>query len=318
MEVCRLRAVASLAKRHCEGLTCSLKNSHPLLSCAPVMVVGLNRSAHTMKINDNMQYISNDKVKLKLDPSNMKLNQNIEKPLCIMMNYMMAKPKHVQKYADLYLTQGIDVIAVSCTPWQLMWPVKGSQVIADQLLRLLEVNSCGSTHPMMVHGFSVGAYLWSELLVQTTKNKERYQPVLDRVAAQVFDSGADIHEIPVGFPTAVFPKNKFLQETFRAYIKAHMKVFYNVATKHYMMATGVFHKNPCKAPSLFLVSKTDSIGAEKRSREKAASWETLGIKCTIKCWDKSPHVQHYMRHPEEYRSTLYSHLTKCGILNNKS
>lgn len=42
--------------------------------------------------------------------------------------YMMAKPKHVLKYADLYLTKGFDVISVSCKPAQLMWPAKGSQV----------------------------------------------------------------------------------------------------------------------------------------------------------------------------------------------
>lgn len=57
-----------------------------------------------------------------------------------------------------------------------------------------------------------------------------------------------------------------------------MKIFHNVATKHYLRATEVFHANPCKAPGLFLVSKTDPIGAEKRSRTAAAAWEKLGIK----------------------------------------
>lgn len=319
MEIgCRLRTVASLSISHRKGLICSINTFRPLLSSAPVSMVTCNRGAHSQNITKNMRYISNDKVKLKLDPSTFKLDQSIERPLCIMMNYMMANPKHVQKYADLYMTRGYDVIAVSCTPWQLMWPVTGSQVIADQLLKFMDSNSCGRTHPLVLHGFSVGAYVWAELLVQANNNKDRYQPVLDRVGAQVWDSAADIHEIPVGFPSAVFPKNKFLEETFRAYIKLHMKLLHNVATKHYWRATEIFHVTPCRAPGLFLISKTDPIGAENRNRTVASSWEKIGIKCNFKCWDRSPHVQHYLRHPEEYRAALYSHLDECGVLKQKA
>uniref|UniRef100_A0A2A4IXV0 Transmembrane protein 53 n=1 Tax=Heliothis virescens TaxID=7102 RepID=A0A2A4IXV0_HELVI len=314
MEAFRLRTVVSLAANHGKSLICCNNvNQRPLLSCVPVAVVGVTRSAHTQTIFQNMTYISNDNVKLKADPKTMKLNQNIDKPLCIIMNWMMAKPNHVQKYAKLYLDHGFDVVSVTCTPWQLMWPAKGSQVVAKGLLRFIEANT---QNPLVVHGFSVGAYVWAELLVHAVKNKQQYQPVLDRIASQVWDSGADIHEIPVGFPSAVFPKNKVLQELFRTYIKTHMKVFHNVATKHYMQATAVFHETPCRAPGLFLVSKTDLVGAEKRSRSVHDSWVRSGMKCNFKCWDKSPHVLHYIYHPEEYKQVLYSHLNQCGLLKS--
>lgn len=314
MEALRFRTVVSFTTNHGKNLICCKNvNPRPLLSCIPVAVVGVNRNAHTQNIFQNMTYISNDKVKLKADPKTMKLNQNIDKPLCIIMNWMMAKPNHVQKYAKLYLDHGFDVVSVTCTPWQLMWPAKGSQVLAKSLLRFMEANT---QNPLVVHGFSVGAYVWAELLVHAVKNKQQYQPVLDRIASQVWDSGADIHEIPVGFPSAVFPKNKVLQEIFRTYIKTHMKVFHNVATKHYMKATAVFHETPCRAPGLFLVSKTDLVGAEKRSRSVHDSWVRSGMKCNFKCWDKSPHVLHYIYHPEEYKQVLYSHLEQCGLLQS--
>ncbi|CAB3225339.1 unnamed protein product [Arctia plantaginis] len=314
MEVCRLQVVASRATIRCRRII--NQSSRPLLQCVPMTFVRLDRGVHMQSITTNMQYLSNDSIKLKVDPNTMKLDQNIKKPLCLMMIYMTAKPKHVLKYADLYLTKDFDVISVSCTPTQLMWPAMGSQVIADRLLSFLESNSSEFTHPLVVHGFSIGAYLWAELLVQTPRNKKRYQPILERIAAQIWDSPADVDEVPIGAPLAVFPNNKFLQNIFRLYIRAHMKLLHNVATKHYMRATEVYHASPCKAPGLFLVSKTDPIGAEKRSRRAAASWEQLGIKCNFKCWDRSPHVQHYLRHPEEYKSVLYSHLEECGVLKN--
>lgn len=66
-----------------------------------------------------------------------------------------------------------------------------------------------------------------------------------------------------------------------------MKVFHNAATKHYMRATEVFHETPCRAPGLFLVSKTDLIGAEKRSRRVYDLWVKRGMKvCASTCTDE--------------------------------
>ncbi|KAJ0172554.1 hypothetical protein K1T71_011693 [Dendrolimus kikuchii] len=285
----------------------------PLLSCA-ANIVGF-RNIHFQELNKNFKYISNEKTELKVDPVTMKLNKRPDRPLCIIMSWMMAKPKHTQKYAELYLPYGFDVVIVSCSPMQLMWPAKGSKVIAADLMKFIESNE--NFGPLVVHGFSVGAYLWAELLVQSLGDKRRYQPQLDRVAAQVWDSPADIYEIPVGLSKAVFPKNKLLQTSLRTYATTHMKVFHNVATKHYMRATEVYHDTPCHAPGLFLVSKTDPVGTVERSRRAYSMWVDMGIRCNFKCWDKSPHVQHYIHHPEEYLAALHHHLEECGIFRSQ-
>ncbi|CAH2226730.1 jg14989 [Pararge aegeria aegeria] len=43
----------------------------PLLSCAP-LALAWDRSAHTQDITKNIQYITNEKVKLTTDPKTMK------------------------------------------------------------------------------------------------------------------------------------------------------------------------------------------------------------------------------------------------------
>lgn len=45
-----------------------------------------------------------------------------------MLPWLMAKQKHVKKYAQLYTDQGYDVVRVSVSPWQVIWPKNGSQV----------------------------------------------------------------------------------------------------------------------------------------------------------------------------------------------
>lgn len=69
-----------------------------------------------------------------------------------------------------------------------------------------------------MHAFSVGAYIWGEVLVQIAAEQNHYQHIIDRTAGQIYDSAADITEICVGLPFAVFPKNPVLQSALRQYI----------------------------------------------------------------------------------------------------
>lgn len=281
---------------------------------APTPVaMGFRRNAHSQDITKNMQYISNEEVKLTADPITMKLDKQLDKPLCVIINWLLARHKHVMKYATLYLEQGYDVLSVSCTPWQLMWPMKGTQLVAGDLLKFMTVND--RFGPLVIHGFSVGGYLWGELCMHAMKNKPLYEPVLDRVSAQIWDSAADISEITVGVPNAVFPKNKIMQTTLRAYMEYHLKTFHEAATVHYMRSSQMFHRNPCHAPALLVLSKTDPVGAETSNRRVYDTWTSLGIKTTWKCFDRSPHVQHYNKHPQEYLAAMFAHLDAAGLIS---
>lgn len=145
----------------------------------------------------------------------------------------------------------------------------------------------------MVHGFSVGGYVWAEALVQIEAERHRYQHIFDRIAGQVWDSLADITEISEGFPFAVFPKNKVLQGALKQYIlyviffltgliilliyRYHLKTFDKVATCHYVRASQMFHTNIVRAPALFFLSKTDPIGSERSNLRARENWESMGI-----------------------------------------
>ncbi|XP_039747775.1 uncharacterized protein LOC120624978 [Pararge aegeria] len=277
----------------------------PLLSCAP-LALAWDRSAHTQDITKNIQYITNEKVKLTTDPKTMKLDKQLNRPTCVMINWLLARQKHVMKYANLYLEQGFDVISVSCTPWQLMWPLKGSQLVAADLIKFMAANE--NDQPTVLHGFSVGGYIWGEVCAQVMDNKQLYQSVIDRVAAQVWDSAADITEITIGVPAAVFPKNKIMQKTLKAYMEYHLKTFHDAATVHYIRSSQLFHTNACRAPALFLLSSSDPVGAEGSNRNVYDSWVKMGMKCTWHCWDRSPHVQHFTKHRDEYVALVRAHL----------
>lgn len=89
-------------------------------------------------------------------------------------------------------------------------------MVASEILKFLHANE--SYAPLVLHGFSVGGYLWSEVMVQMAAEQEKYQHIVNRIAGQVWDSAADVTEISIGMPIAVFPKNTVMQNALRQYI----------------------------------------------------------------------------------------------------
>lgn len=169
---------------------------------------------------------------------------------------------------------------------------------------------------VVVHGFSVGGYFWGEILVHMQKDMATSQKILDRICGQVWDSAVDISEAHIGVPKAVFPKNLKLQRALENYILYHMKTFHEAATQHYIRSSQMFYTNLCHAPALFFLSKTDPVGAEIPNRRVADSWIAAGVDLTWKCFDRSPHVQHYMKHKEEYTQGLFDHLEKIKMIKH--
>lgn len=80
----------------------------------------------TLAISKNLELITNDRQPPKL--ANFKIIDPTNKPLVILLSWLLAKNKHIYKFADYYTSHGFDILRVSLTPWQLLWPTKGTQV----------------------------------------------------------------------------------------------------------------------------------------------------------------------------------------------
>ncbi|KAI8440787.1 hypothetical protein MSG28_009113, partial [Choristoneura fumiferana] len=184
----------------------------PLLSCAPVAVVGWDRGAHSQDITKNIQYISNEKVKLTTDPVTLKFF----------------------------------ILQLVFTPGFVSPGGGGCPQVHD-------VNDTYSS--LCVHGFSVAGYLWGEMF--------HTNPC--RAPALFLLSKSD----PVGAERS----NRAVHDSWR---EMGTKVTcYDPLT--------MFHTNTCRAPALFLLSKSDPVGAERSNRAVHDSWREMGTKVT--CYD---------------------------------
>lgn len=319
---------SSIIKRHLSGFTGGINGGRAMtvsaghgsinittmanLTAASIDVAS-RRTLTSQPITKNMQLYSATARNVDKDPKTFKLKKPLDRPLVVMFSWLQAKQKHLQKFAKIYTDRGFEVLIVAITPWQLLWPTKGSQLVADDVVRFLENNI--TKHPLVLHGFSVGAYMWGECLVKICRDIDRYGPaILDRIVAQVWDSAADITEIPEGVPRALFPRNKTMQATLKKYMLYHLKTFHEPATSHYIRSSQMFHGNLALAPALFLISKTDPVGAEASNRRVVDNWTSRDIHVTWQCWERSPHVAHFQKHKEEYMQYWMKHLADNGLI----
>uniref|UniRef100_A0A1A9WHX6 Transmembrane protein 53 n=1 Tax=Glossina brevipalpis TaxID=37001 RepID=A0A1A9WHX6_9MUSC len=272
------------------------------------------RNFSTQEITKNLLLFTNRSLKKEVDVGTLELKapNTGSRPLVLMMAWLMAKQKHLKHYAKFYTNLGFDVVVVQITPWQLLWPTKGAQVVAADTIKFLENNT--SYEPIVVHGFSVGAYEFGEIMLQMSENMDRYSNVLSRIWCQIWDSAADITEIPIGLPKAIFPKNLRMQNALRSYTLYHLKTFHSQATIHYIRSSQMFHSTILKKPALFLVSENDPVGPPSSNKAVSQNWERANIKVTFQCWKRSEHAAHFVKHRDEYTELLVKHLEESGVL----
>ncbi|GJQ75069.1 hypothetical protein Trydic_g9683 [Trypoxylus dichotomus] len=265
-----------------------------------------------VQLTKNIFLITSDKKsisqnKLKRSPST--------KPLVIMPTWLMAADKPIFKYAKFYLQHGFDVLNIQTNLWQLLWPVKGTQVLATDILKYLENNR--NYAPLIVHGFSIGCYLWGEVLVLIAANRSRYQFVIDNVIGQIWDSPADITRIPAGVSYATFPNSKLLQNALKSYSIYHLNTFHDAATTHYLKSRSLIYNNPIRTPVLVYASKTDPISSEDTIKSICDYWKENGTKVYLKMWDDTTHVSHMHKHPFEYLEELSRYLEEIGVITKQ-
>jgi len=272
------------------------------------------RYISSKEITKNIILYADKPVTNRVNRETLKFDKPRDKPLVIMMAWLLAKQKHLKKYAEIYTELGFDVVIVQISPWQLLWPAKGAQVVAAEFIKFLENNS--SYSPIVIHGFSVGAYQFGEIMLQMSNDMKRYSNILNRIVCQIWDSAADITEIPVGLPNSIFPNNPRMQSALRNYTLYHLKTFHNQATIHYMRSSQMFHSTIVKAPALFFVSDNDPVGPPGSNNAVRQNWERSNIKVTWKCWEVSSHTGHFIKHRNEYLEYMFKHLEECGVLKN--
>ena len=232
--------------------------------------------------------------------------------LVLLYPWLVAKEKHKKKYTDFYLDKGFDVLHVTIQPQQFLWP-KYAHAISRKVVDLLQTHHTMQHQQIVVHAFSIGAYLYSEAMVRLLADPGAYSSVIGRIRGHIYDSPVGLEGAREGLPKAL-TKNKAVIALASAGIASYLKIFSHPVTRHLKHAEVVFRANSMAVPTLFLYSlidpvcNVDSIDRAIRDMERQKTAPIFS-----KTWPDSTHVSHMLLHPREYTGTVNMFLDRCGL-----
>ncbi|CAG2121031.1 unnamed protein product, partial [Medioppia subpectinata] len=159
------------------------------------------------------------------------------RPLTIIFSWMLAKDKHVEKYRQLWYKRGFDVLTVRTSPFDLLVPPLGGQVVAKNLAQTLsQLNA--QYNEIVIHAFSVGGYQFGLTLNELIQSQQN-QHILDSIKGIVIDSMVFTEDCAPGLSRAV-TLNPVVQPMIESTIHVFLKLFKNTVkyydTAYYMIA----------------------------------------------------------------------------------
>ncbi|PIK57997.1 putative transmembrane protein [Apostichopus japonicus] len=240
------------------------------------------------------------------------------RPLVLILSWLAAKKQHIDKFSNIYLRSGCDVLVVKLHTTQLLLPKTGAQVVAQNVVNFIQKEQFRE-RPLLVCGFSTGGYFYSELIQKMQAAEKVKGEITNRIMAQIYDSVADMPSIPQGISKALLQHDSLSQRAMSKCLQTYLNVMERPATQHYRRGSKVFHNNPVNAPSLFIYSKSDPVGCYRQNEMVIKNLRTkLGYdNIDTKVFDKSPHVSHMYKHQEEYLATLKWFLEKLDYFRDR-
>lgn len=234
-----------------------------------------------------------------------------ERKLVVLMSWLEAKEKHIEKYRQFYLDRGFDVLNVKTSALDLLLPTVGAKKISKDFARFMLEKQYSD---VLLHGFSVGGYMFGQVLLDIDRqgNKETKDKLLNSIRGIVFDSLVPFEGTCIGVANSI-TDNKYLAKILENLLKLYLYLGKNIATKYYKEASEKVWGGPLRCPSLFLLSRDDKISDYRIILRLGEVWSKLGIECHHKIWESSPHVQMFIKHNEEYVSQVENFLKRINM-----
>lgn len=230
--------------------------------------------------------------------------------LVVLMSWLQAKEKHIEKYRQLYLERGFDVLNVKTSPLDLLLPTIGAKKISKDFVRFMAEKQYSD---VVLHGFSVGGYMFGQVLLDVDREEPQLRDnLLNSIRGIVFDSLVPFEGTCIGVANSI-TSNKLGAKLLENLLRLYLFLGHNVATKYFLEASDKVWGGPLKCPTLFLMSKDDIISDYRIIERLAEVWDGKGIETHKKMFDSSPHVQLYSKHPITYISQLESFLKRINM-----
>lgn len=227
-----------------------------------------------------------------------------KKPLVVLIGWLLSKPQHLSKFSSWYNQNGFDTISLLPKPGHVV-SIDQAGETAKHLLDSL-TSPLLESRPIVVHGFSVGGYLYGRLLMEI-ETAGLQQSFSARISAQVFDSPVDVDGVPHGVSVAMTtmkPAQRIIKGSLDLFLSSRPKT-----SLVYRKASAAFKNNALRTPTHVFYSKADVVACPVAIESVMQGWRQFGVPVTSTHWTTSPHVLHMVKDRDRYFQDLQTFLS---------
>lgn len=192
----------------------------------------------------------------------------------------------------------------------------------------LQENEALSSRQVVVHGFSIGAFIYTQMQLMLQQQQQQQQQDLGqtlreqmvgqrevsnltpRLAGLVLDSPAYMDHMCHGIAQSL-TKNPAARALIKKSLLLYLAAFPKSVTFHYQESHRMFHDN--SVPTLILYSATDLISSAVTSESYVEEWRQKGFPVFTRKFDDTSHVGHFRQHPEAYWEAVDAFLDQLDL-----
>ena len=236
-------------------------------------------------------------------------------PLTVLLGWVGAREKTMLKYCALHHARGLDCVFLLPVWRDVLWPTERARPTMAALAAALAADEA-KARPLVIHGFSMGAYMSGMLADNLMSAADgRFEQLRERVTCEIWDSPVDLDGVPFGVSSSALragsPAQRAAQWAIETYLASRPKVM-----AEYRCSSGHFWANRLRRPSLWITSHGDTVTSVADCAAVCAAWRAQGNDAVEELvFDESVHVSHLMKYPEEYENALDRTLRAVGVVD---
>ncbi|XP_044762654.1 transmembrane protein 53-like isoform X1 [Coccinella septempunctata] len=267
---------------------------------------------YVTNVSDNFDYET-----LKIAPEEkFQVHNKTEIPTVILFGWAGAVDKYLKHYAKIYEERGLHTIRYIVPVKYLFFQSNKMLKIGEEMVDVFCQQKFKSS-PIIIHVFSNGGGFQYEVFMRSLSKT----PHQTQVKGMIFDS-CPVKRGRFGLYNAIKANvdSKYLKVpisfllTTYAILRRSLEMYVAQILKKECIQMNPYDNlmnEKCRWPQHFIYSTLDKVVRKESVESFAKHRKALGVDVTMKCYDNSQHVQHYMKNKSSYIRSVVKFVNKC-------
>ncbi|OWF55316.1 hypothetical protein KP79_PYT14669 [Mizuhopecten yessoensis] len=232
---------------------------------------------------------------------------NVSGTLVLFFGWLGAKSRYLESYFDLYHQENFDILYIPDNVKLFVWPPLVDEFAKSLMTVITNNDDIRRYDNFLVHGVSIGAYVFTCCLMKADKHQAQFSPFVDKIQGVVLDSPTygSFERMRKGVAEGL-AKNRIVKAVIPRLLSVYFYLTWKYTVEFFEKAMHFLEERPLNVPYAMFFSREDPMCDADVIMEMIENWrEKSSVSVITRFWKKSVHAAHLRYHPDDYRETFH-------------